>query len=113
MRPLQRGNPLWWAFVVHRLSGVALALFLPLHFLVLGTAVRGAAALDGALAWTASGWVKAAELGLVVLLAVHLLGGLRLLAVEFLPWRNGQAGLAAAAGAVSLVIGFVFLVNAL
>ena len=35
------------AFVMHRLSGLALALFLPLHFLVLGLAIEGEARLDG------------------------------------------------------------------
>ena len=37
------------AFVVHRVSGLLLALFLPLHFLVLSQAIRGQAALDQAL----------------------------------------------------------------
>ena len=112
MRPY-RNQPLWWAFAVHRLSGVALAVFLPLHFLVLGSALGGEAALDGVLAWTQSGLVKAAEMGLVFLLAVHLLGGLRLLALEFLPWRDGQASLAAFAGGVSVVVAFAFLFNAI
>ena len=41
----------WWAFLLHRLSGVALAVFLPFHFLVLGLAVERAA-LDRVLDWT-------------------------------------------------------------
>ncbi|MFQ5468170.1 MAG: succinate dehydrogenase [Kiloniellaceae bacterium] len=112
IRP-HRNHPLWWAFAVHRLSGVALALFLPLHFLLLGQALGGAAALDTALAWTEGGAVKAAEMGLVFLLAVHLFGGLRLLALEFLPWRHGQASLAALAGGGAFVAAFAFLFNAL
>ncbi|MDE2636302.1 MAG: succinate dehydrogenase, partial [Chloroflexota bacterium] len=43
-----RGHPLWIAWLVHRLSGLALALFLPAHFLVLGLALNDPAALDGA-----------------------------------------------------------------
>ncbi len=42
-----RNHPAWWAFLVHRLSGLALAVFLPLHFWVLGQALHGEAALDG------------------------------------------------------------------
>ncbi|HTP95799.1 MAG TPA: succinate dehydrogenase, partial [Burkholderiales bacterium] len=42
-----RNHPAYWAFVVHRVSGVALAAFLPLHFWALGQALSGAAALDG------------------------------------------------------------------
>ncbi len=106
-----RNQPLWWAFALHRASGLALGLFLPLHFLVLGTAIGGEAALDGVLAWTESGLVKLAEMGLVFLLAVHLLGGLRLLALEFLPWHDRQATLAALAGSLSAVVAFAFLFN--
>ena len=110
IRP-HRNQPLWWAFALHRLSGLALAVFLPLHFLVLGTALNGEAALDGVLAWTDSGLVKLAEMGLVFWLALHMLGGLRLLALEFLPWRDGQATLAAVAGSASAIIAFAFLFN--
>ena len=98
-----RNHPAWWAFLVHRLSGLALAVFLPVHFLVLGQALAGEAALDGLLAWTQAPLVKAAEWGLVVLLAAHLTGGLRLLALEFLPWRDWQKSLLAAAAGLTIV----------
>ena len=53
--------------------------------------------------------VKAAEFGLVFLLAVHVFGGLRLMALEFLPWSSRQKTLAAAsvAGALFLAVGFL------
>lgn len=88
-------------FVVHRLSGIALALFLPLHFWALGNALQ----LDGFLDWTEQPLVKAGEWAIVVALAAHLGGGLRVLALEFLPWRDWQKGLAAAAGALALGVG--------
>jgi fumarate reductase subunit D len=100
-----RSHPAWWAFLVHRLSGFALAVFLPVHFLVLGQALAGEAALDDVLGWTQSPLVKAAEWGLVVLLAAHLTGGLRLLALESLPWRDWQKSLLAAAAGLTLVVG--------
>ena len=37
---------------MHRLSGLALAVFLPLHFWALGQALQGDAALDGFLRFT-------------------------------------------------------------
>jgi fumarate reductase subunit D len=89
----------WWVALVHRVSGIALALFLPAHFWVLGQAL----AMDGFLKWTEQPLVKAAEWGLVVLLAAHLGGGLRVLALEFLPWRDWQKSLAA--GAAALTVG--------
>jgi len=103
-----RNHPAWWAFLVHRISGLALALFLPFHFLALGTALEGGARLDRFLAWTQQPAVIAAECGLVVLLAAHLAGGLRLLALEFLPWREWQKTLAATAAGLALLAGLAF-----
>jgi fumarate reductase subunit D len=103
-----RHHTAWWAFIVHRVSGVGLALFLPAHFLALGTAIRGEAALDEFLHWSEQPLVVAGEWILIVLLAAHLAGGLRLLALEFLPWRNWQKTLAALAAAFAFVAGLVF-----
>jgi len=83
-----RNHPAYWAFLVHRLSGLALALFLPLHFWALGQALAGEAALDGFLRFADRPLFKLAEWGLVVLLSLHLMGGLRLLVIEFLPWNG-------------------------
>ena len=97
------------AFVVHRLSGLLLALFLPLHFLLLAQALDGSAALDSALRWVDRPAFKVAEWGLVVLLAAHLAGGLRLLALEFLPWRDWQKTLLAIAAGCTIAAGTAFL----
>lgn len=106
-----RGHPAYWGFVAHRVSGIALALFLPLHFLALSRAIHGAAALDSFLAWTADPLVKFAEWGLVVLLAAHLAGGLRVMALEFLGWRAAQKNLVAASAGFALFVGLVFALN--
>ena len=98
--------------MVHRISGLALACFLPLHFLALGMAINGEARLDGFLRWTANPLVKLAETGLVFLLAVHMLGGLRILVIENLPWREGQKRLAMFAGGAAIVIAALFLLTA-
>lgn len=107
-----RRNLLWLAALVHRLSGLALAAFLPVHFLALGLAIDGEADLDGFLRWTDTPVVKLAESGLVFLVAVHLLGGLRLLMIESLPWPGWQKQLATAAAALSAIVAFAFLVRA-
>jgi fumarate reductase subunit D len=108
-----RHNVLWIAALVHRLSGLALAAFLPLHFLALGLAIRGEASFDGFMRWSAQPLVELAEGGLVFLLVVHLLGGLRLLVIENLPWHDRQKALATAAVGVSAVAAFIFLVRLL
>ena len=96
------------AFLVHRVSGILLTLFLPVHFFALGSALEGAATFDTFLAWTERPLVKFAEWGIVLLLAAHLGGGLRVLALEFLPWRDLQKSLAAAAAALALAVGLAF-----
>jgi fumarate reductase subunit D len=106
-----RRNALWLAFLVHRLSGLALACFLPLHFLMLSLAIGGEARLDAALRWTANPLVKLAEMALVFLLTVHLLGGIRVLAIENLPWSGAQKQAAAAAFLVAGLAAIVFLVR--
>jgi len=110
-RPAHRANALWIAALVHRVSGLALAAFLPLHFLALGLAIEGDAKLDGFLRWSERPPVKLAETMLVFLLVVHMLGGLRLLAIENLPWREGQKRLAMLAALVAALAAFAFLVR--
>lgn len=113
MKALARSHPLWLAYLLHRLSGLLLALFLPLHFWVLSMAITNPEDLDKFLLLTESGAVKLAEFGLVFLLAVHLFGGLRLMAMEWLPWTPKQKTLAAGATAVSFLIAGLFFLRAL
>tara|TARA_R110002096_G_scaffold273441_4_gene467332 strand:+ start:80 stop:427 length:348 start_codon:yes stop_codon:yes gene_type:complete len=101
-----------YAALAHRLSGLLLAVFLPLHFLALGLAIEGEARLDGFLAWSDRPLVKVAEWGLVTLLAVHLLAGLRVLTLEFLPWRGPRKAWIAAGAAVAALTGLAFIVSA-
>lgn len=107
-----RRNALWIAALVHRISGLALACFLPLHFLALGLAIDGEARFDGFLKWTANPLVKLAETTLVFLLAVHMLGGIRVLVIENMPWREGQKQFVTAALVIACVAALAFLVSA-
>ena len=90
--------------LIHRLSGIALAVFLPVHFWVLSRGLE----LDQFLRWTEQPLVKFGEWGIVVLLAAHLGGGLRVLAIEFLDWHEWQKSLAAIAAAIVFGAGLVF-----
>ena len=49
-------------------------------------------------------WIAA-----LVLVMVHMLGGLRLLVIENLDWRDGQKQLATIAAGISAIVAFVFL----
>jgi fumarate reductase subunit D len=106
-----RTHPNYLAFVAHRVSGLALALFLPLHFWALGQALRGEAALEGFLRWADHPLLKISEVALVACLAVHLAGGLRILALELLPWRDWHKGAVALAAGAGLAAALLFLLN--
>ena len=107
----RRSHPAYVAFVGHRASGIMLALFLPMHFWALGQAIEGEARFESILRWTDNPLTKFAEFGLVVLLAAHLGGGLRLLLLEFSGWRRWQSRLIAFAFALGLFFGLLFLLN--
>ena len=86
--------------------------FVPFHLYTLSLAVEEAARFDAFLEWTEAPAVKIGETLLVVLLAGHLVGGLRLLGLEFLQWRDWQKSVVAITLGIALVCGLLFLMNA-
>ncbi len=110
-----RNHAAYWAFLMHRMSGVALTLFLPAHFWVLGNALHGEAKLESFLRWTDQPLVKLGEVVLVLLLAAHMTGGVRLLMLEFMVWPGNATAwhktLLAGAAGVSVAVGLLFLLN--
>jgi fumarate reductase subunit D len=97
--------------MLHRLSGIALAIFLPLHFLALATALNGANAMDAFLALTRQPVVAFAEFGIVIALAIHMTLGLRLLAIEFFDFREKTLAVLSACVAAVCAIGLIFILN--
>ena len=100
------------AAMLHRLSGIALAIFLPIHFLALASALNGAKALDAFLAVTRQPLVMAAEFGIVVALAIHMTFGLRVLAIEFFDFREKTLVPLSVCIAAVLAVGLIFILNA-
>ena len=99
------------AAMLHRVSGIALAIFLPLHFLALATALNGANALDSFLAITRQPVVAFLEWGIVVALALHMTLGLRVLAVEFFDFREKTLATLSLCLAAVVAVGFLFVLN--
>jgi fumarate reductase subunit D len=99
------------AAMLHRLSGLVLAIFLPLHFLALGTALRGADAFESFVQATNTPLVKSAELVIVLALAMHLALGLRVLAIEFLSVREHTAAAVSICLGAVVAVGLAFLLN--
>ena len=103
-----RRHPAWWAFWLHRVSGLLLAVFLPPHFWALGEALRGPAALQGFLDFADQPLVHLAEWGLVSLLALHMTGGVRLLLIEFGNWSGLRKDWIAISLGVALAAGLAY-----
>ena len=82
-----KGDPGMWAWVAHRISGVAIFFFLLVH--VLDTALVTVspetynAVIDTYKIWP----VGLMEIGLVALVLFHALDGLRIVAIDF--WSKG------------------------
>ena len=76
-----------------------------------GAGTVPAAAFLGAV--TELPFVKLAEFGLVFLLAVHMFGGLRLMALEWLPWPAPHKTLAAGTLALSAFLSGIFFLQAI
>jgi fumarate reductase subunit D len=104
-------RPGFLAAMLHRLSGIALAIFLPMHFIVLGTALNGADSLQSFLGVTHNGFVRVAEWGLVTALGMHMALGIRVLAIEFFAVRQRGAIVVSACVACPLTVGLLFLLN--
>ena len=105
-------QPGFVAALLHRLSGIALAIFVPFHFLALAIALNGADALDSFLSVTNISFVKLSEAGLVAALAMHMALGVRILAIEFLGFRERTLSAVSACIGIALVFGLTFLLTA-
>ncbi|MYN12356.1 succinate dehydrogenase, cytochrome b556 subunit [Pusillimonas sp. TS35] len=105
-----RRHTSWVAFAVHRVSGLLLTLFLPVHFWTLSLALKGEAALDNALRWYQAPAYKFGEWALVLLLTVHALGGIRILLLEFKPWQGARKNLVRMAFGAAAAVSAVFVV---
>jgi fumarate reductase subunit D len=99
----------YFSYVIHRFSGLSLACFIPLHFLMLSQSLRGASGFERSLGLTDFWVFKFGEWALVVLLAIHLFGGIRLLMIEFGPWRGLRKAWMKTSILLGMIYGLVFL----
>ncbi len=102
------------SFRLHRLSGLTLALYLPIHFIFLSEFIadRGANGAPGS-ALGANLWVTGSQIVLVALLCAHLVGGIRVLLVSRAFVQQHQKRWLAAALVAGLTVATAFAIVAL
>ena len=100
-----------WA--LHRLTGVALAVYLVPHFITIHDARQGASVFNETLAWFQGPLIAAAEFVIVLAVAFHACNGLRIIAVDFFDLSHQQKWLfwavLVSCGAVFLASSFWFV----
>jgi succinate dehydrogenase / fumarate reductase cytochrome b subunit len=72
-----------WAWILHRLSGLALIFYLVLHIWVINTLTRGAEQFDRIMKFLGSPLFKFLEVGLWGVILYHAFNGVRIVIVDF------------------------------
>lgn len=122
LRPSSRNTPLWpanyrigmWAWLLQRITGVALVFYLFLHIWVISFSAVGDKGLDfdRALALLQTPFFIALDLLLLAAVLYHALNGIRILAFDLGIGIRAQAVLfwaLMAVGVVALALGFYVL----
>ena len=79
-----------FAWVLHRLTGLALVIYLFLHFWALGAAVDGAAAFNARMSLFHTGLFMFFESLIVAIVVFHTFNGLRIIAIDFIGLNSLQ-----------------------
>lgn len=83
---MYRGREGQWAFILHRVSGIAIALYLFIHVLNTGSAMFGPEVADPLMKFF---HVPIFRIGLIFVMAgvvYHALNGLRIILMDFTDW---------------------------
>lgn len=92
------------SFVLRRVSGVALVIYLFLHMWVIGSAIQGPEVFDARLNMVQTPFFKLAEIALLAAVVYHALDGTRLLIVHYFNVSSYQRSLFYAVFAVSALL---------
>lgn len=98
---LYKGHPGQWSWVLHRVTGVAVILFLFVHVVDTALIGWGPEAYEKVLRAYANPIVHLLELGLVIAVLYHSINGLKVTLIDFFPRLVGRI--------TALSIGFALL----
>ena len=92
------------SFVLRRVTGVALVLYLFLHMWVIGSANLGAEAFDARLNMVQTPFFKLAEIALLAAVVYHAFDGIRLLIIHYFDVTDYRKSLFYAAFAIAAIL---------
>lgn len=75
-----------WAWIMHRLSGLALIFYLCLHIWIIHTLTKGPDAFNGLMSFLGSPFFKYLEVGLWGVILFHAFNGIRVVTIDF--WKG-------------------------
>jgi succinate dehydrogenase / fumarate reductase cytochrome b subunit len=105
----------FWAFLLMRISGVAITVYLILHIYVLSHLLEGPAAFDELMKTVQSPLFKLFEVALLGGVLYHVLNGVRILWIDFVSGLSNQKAwfwAMMAAGVVVFIFGAIPILKA-
>ena len=85
---LYKGSPGQWSWLLHRITGVAVILFLFAHVVDTAVVGWGPEAYNRVVAVYHTPFIRLLELGLVAAVVYHALNGIRIMIIDFWPRAN-------------------------
>jgi succinate dehydrogenase / fumarate reductase, cytochrome b subunit len=98
-----------YVWSVHRVTGFILLGYLAAHLVVLGTSLAGGGSFDSAMSILANPGVKVLETLLIWVALLHVINGIRLVALDFAPALNHRL-MAYGVGVATVIAGVVITV---
>ena len=100
-----------WAFILNRLTALALTFYLVVHMIVLNKLTQGPTAYDEFVAFAHLPLIKFGEILLIAAVVLHGLNGLRLTLLTFGIGLRHQKSIFAASFLITLLIAILFAVR--
>ena len=104
---LYKGSPGQWSWLAHRITGVAVILFLFAHIIDTAVVAWGPEAYDRVVSVYHNWVVKLLELGLVAAVLYHAINGVKIMVFDFWPSTTSYMKPIAAASTLLFLIAMV------
>ena len=102
-----RGHPGQWSWVLHRITGVGIILFLFAHVIDTAVVGWGPAAYNRVISVYENPFVRVLELGLVAMVLYHSFNGVKITLIDFFPRLGKHIAVLSLATAALFVVSMI------